>query len=105
MKENRTILLSTHFLEEADYLADKIIILSNGNICANDSPSELKLKFGNGYKLIINKNKDFHQLNLFEMIEKSFPNCQIESETKNQLIIQTNERQSSKTILFSMETI
>jgi len=91
MKENRTILFSTHFLEEADVLGDKIIILSNGKIIANDSSFELKLKYGNGYKLILNKN---NQMNLFEIIEKYLIYSKIEIETNNHLIIQTNEQYS-----------
>ncbi|CAF3299183.1 unnamed protein product, partial [Rotaria sp. Silwood2] len=58
MKENRTILFSTHIMEEADALSDRIIILSNGNICANDKSSELKKSYGSGYKLILNTNND-----------------------------------------------
>jgi len=98
MKENRTILLSTHFMEEADALSDKIIILSNGKICANDSSNELKRIYGNGYKLIINLNENEKNLNIFEIIVQYLKNSNIEIETNNQLIIQTNE-QSSKVFI------
>lgn len=98
MRKGRTIMLSTHFMEEADALSDQIIILSNGRLCANDSSTELKRKYGSGYKLILIKNPLFDYLNLFQRFEKDFENCQIESETKNQLIIQTNE-ESSKNLI------
>jgi energy-coupling factor transporter ATP-binding protein EcfA2 len=94
MKENRTILLSTHFMEEADALSDRIIILSNGKICANDSSNELKRIYGSGYKLIINLNENKDKNNLFEIIKKYLINSNIEIETNNQLIIQTNEQSS-----------
>jgi len=94
MKENRTILLSTHFMEEADALSDRIIILSNGKICANDSSNELKRIYGSGYKLIINLNENKDKKNLFEIIKKYLINSNIEIETNNQLIIQTNEQSS-----------
>jgi ATP-binding cassette, subfamily A (ABC1), member 3 len=45
---NRTILLTTHFLDEADYLADRILILSQGKLRAEGSSVELKQQLGSG---------------------------------------------------------
>ncbi len=42
--ENRTILLCTHNLGEAEELADQIAILRKGKIIHNDTPEELKRK-------------------------------------------------------------
>ena len=98
MRKDRTILLTTHFLEEADALSDNIIILSNGQIIENDTSNQLKMKYGTGYKLILNKNPDYEHFDPFQFIEKTFPNAKIETETNNQLIIQTNE-QSSKSFI------
>ena len=92
MKVNRTILFSTHLMEEADALADQIIILANGKIRANDTSEQLKLKYGNGLKLILHFNEEIEQSDLIERIEKCCPNCQIENERNNQLIVQTNEQ-------------
>ncbi|AEB95921.1 daunorubicin resistance protein DrrA family ABC transporter ATP-binding protein [Metallosphaera cuprina] len=41
-----TILLSTHYMEEADFLCTKIGIINKGKIIALGSPDELKAKFG-----------------------------------------------------------
>jgi len=41
-REALTILLTTHYLEEADHLADRIAILSRGVVVAGGTPSELK---------------------------------------------------------------
>lgn len=46
---NRTILLTTHFLDEANYLADRILILSEGKLRAEGSSVELKQRHGSGY--------------------------------------------------------
>lgn len=40
--EGRTILLTTHYLEEADKLADRIIIINKGQKMADGSPEEIK---------------------------------------------------------------
>ncbi|KAG9232654.1 hypothetical protein BJ875DRAFT_497297 [Amylocarpus encephaloides] len=47
----RTIILTTHFLDEADLLADQIAILSKGTLRANGSSVELKEKLGGGYRI------------------------------------------------------
>ncbi|MDE1866203.1 MAG: ABC transporter ATP-binding protein [Thaumarchaeota archaeon] len=41
-----TIFFTTHILEEAEYLCDKIAIINRGKIIAVDTPDELKNKFG-----------------------------------------------------------
>jgi ABC-2 type transport system ATP-binding protein len=42
LKNHKTILLTTHYLEEADALADHIAIMESGNIIAQGTSSELK---------------------------------------------------------------
>lgn len=42
-----TVLLTTHYMDEADRLCDRIAIIDHGKIIANDSPSNLKKKYGN----------------------------------------------------------
>jgi ABC-2 type transport system ATP-binding protein len=41
-QESLTILLTTHYLEEADELADRLAIVSRGKVVAEGSPNELK---------------------------------------------------------------
>ncbi|MGE5691998.1 MAG: ATP-binding cassette domain-containing protein [Pseudomonadota bacterium] len=41
-RERLTILLTTHYLEEADRLADRLAIVSRGRIVAEGTPEELK---------------------------------------------------------------
>lgn len=42
-----TILLTTQYLEEADQLADKIVVIDGGRVIANGTANELKAKIGN----------------------------------------------------------
>ncbi|MGH8226171.1 MAG: ABC transporter ATP-binding protein, partial [Gammaproteobacteria bacterium] len=41
-EDGRTIVLSTHYLEEADALADRIVVVNRGRIVATGSPAEIK---------------------------------------------------------------
>ena len=45
-KEGITIFLTTHYLEEADKLSDRVAIIDNGKILAVDSPRKLKDMIG-----------------------------------------------------------
>lgn len=49
--EGRTVLLTTHYMEEADFLCDRIAIIDGGKIIALDTPENLKKKI-NEVKLI-----------------------------------------------------
>lgn len=44
--EKITIILTTHYMEEADYLCDRVAIINRGKILAIDSPENLKEKIG-----------------------------------------------------------
>ncbi|MCE4600024.1 MAG: ATP-binding cassette domain-containing protein [Desulfurococcales archaeon] len=44
--EGITILLTTHYMEEADYLSDRVAIIDHGRIIAEGTPEELKARLG-----------------------------------------------------------
>ena len=47
MAGGTTILLTTQYLEEADQLADRIVVIDDGKVIAEGTASELKSKVGN----------------------------------------------------------
>jgi ABC-2 type transport system ATP-binding protein len=51
-KNNKTIILTTHYMEEAEILCDEIAIMDTGKIIAQGSPAEL-LNQNNGDNMII----------------------------------------------------
>jgi ATP-binding cassette, subfamily A (ABC1), member 3 len=52
----RTMLLTTHFLDEADVLSDHVSILSKGSLRAEGSSASLKQELGGGYRVTVDKN-------------------------------------------------
>eukprot|EP01084_Bolivina_argentea_P040743 75228_1 len=55
-KKNRCIILTTHFMDEADILADRIAIMSTGHIRCCGSALFLKRLYGVGYTFTISLN-------------------------------------------------
>jgi ABC-2 type transport system ATP-binding protein len=44
VQRGKTVLLTTHYLEEADALADRIAVINQGSIVAEGTPDEIKAK-------------------------------------------------------------
>ncbi|KAI1327391.1 ABC transporter [Xylariaceae sp. FL0255] len=57
----RTIIMTTHFLDEADLLADHIAILSKGTLRAQGSSVELKERLGAGYRVHVFNAKEMKE--------------------------------------------
>jgi ABC-type multidrug transport system ATPase subunit len=51
LKVGRLMVLTTHSMEEADVLGDKIAILHEGRMKALGTSMELKARFGKGYEV------------------------------------------------------
>ena len=60
-KKNRAIVLTTHFMEEADALSDRIAIMNHGQVKCCGSPLFLKNTFGSGYRLTLSKGFNFNE--------------------------------------------
>ena len=72
-EEKITIILTTHYMEEADMLCDRIGIIDKGKIIALDTPSKLKESIGGDIikmKVSPNSNLSFTGLRQFNFIRK-----------------------------------
>ncbi|KAM9795719.1 phospholipid-transporting ATPase ABCA1 isoform 1-T1 [Syngnathus typhle] len=56
-RKDRTIILSTHYMDEAELLGDRIAIISHGRLRCCGSPLFLKSKLGSGYSLTVVKKE------------------------------------------------
>ena len=53
VRKTTSVLLTTHYLDEADLLADRVVVLSDGCLRAAGSPLFLKRRLGRGYTLCV----------------------------------------------------
>lgn len=72
-KEGRVMVLSTHFMDEADLLADRIAIMSHGKLRAVGSSLFLKSRFGVGYLLTITYQRayDNNEENMEALLQRA----------------------------------
>jgi ABC-2 type transport system ATP-binding protein len=59
-----TVFLTTHYMEEADELCDRVAFLSQGKVVALDTPRELKLQQGQRSALVLLRDRTEHRVKL-----------------------------------------
>ncbi|KAK4231754.1 transcriptional repressor NF-X1 [Podospora fimiseda] len=55
-RTKRSMIFTTHFLDEGEVLADHIVILSKGEIRCQGTSTELKVRLGGGYRVSLPKD-------------------------------------------------
>lgn len=71
-EHNITIILTTHYMEEADSLSDRVAIINKGNILTINTSNELKKEIGNEILILkadVNEN-EIKKLNFIKSLEK-----------------------------------
>uniref|UniRef100_A0A8C1YM35 ATP-binding cassette, sub-family A (ABC1), member 3b n=1 Tax=Cyprinus carpio TaxID=7962 RepID=A0A8C1YM35_CYPCA len=78
-KHGRTILLTTHFMDEADLLGDRIAIMASGELQCCGSPLFLKNKYGAGYHMVIVKDAFCNVSEITRLVHMYVPDATLES--------------------------
>ncbi|OWF34668.1 ATP-binding cassette sub-family A member 3-like [Mizuhopecten yessoensis] len=84
-REGRTILLSTHFMDEADILGDRIAIMAEGVIKCCGTSLFLKKTYGAGYHLVVVKSKTCDVNRLTSLVTSHIPRALVESDISAEL--------------------
>ena len=86
-KEKRVIVLTTHSMEEADVLGDRIAIMAHGAVRAIGNSITLKEKFGAGYRINLIIEEGMGKM-VKENVLKRVPGVVVEDESAGSLIFQ-----------------
>ncbi|KAM9392247.1 phospholipid-transporting ATPase ABCA3 [Pholidichthys leucotaenia] len=101
-KRGRTILLTTHFMDEADLLGDRIAIMAGGELQCCGSPLFLKNKYGAGYHMVIVKDALCNVSEITRLVHMYVPNATLESSAGAELsFILPKESTSRFELLFA----
>ncbi|XP_055936833.1 phospholipid-transporting ATPase ABCA1-like [Argiope bruennichi] len=94
LKQERTIILTTNQMEEADAVADRIAIIAGGELQCYGSPMFLKSKFGIGYQLHIVKDESLK--NISSLVTKNIPEAIVTNETAEEVSFHLTETTESE---------
>lgn len=87
-KQDRIVLLTTHYMDEADILGDRIGIMTEGKINCLASSMFLKTRLGLGYKLTIIKSNTNNNTKVVPYLQELFgPAVKIVSEISTEITI------------------
>ena len=93
--EGRTLILTTHSMEEAEYLCDEIAIVDQGLIIAAGSPTQLIRRYGGMNSIILPKTAS-------SRLPPSFPFA-VEERDEETLVIHLEEIHRGLNVLMEME--
>nr|XP_058142277.1 phospholipid-transporting ATPase ABCA3-like [Dasypus novemcinctus] len=77
-KQNRTILLTTHYTDEADILGDRIAIMVKGTLQCCGSSIFLKQIYGAGYHIVMEREPHCDVEKISTLINNHIPNATLE---------------------------
>jgi len=66
--QDRTVLLSTHILSEAQQVCDRVLIINRGQIVAEDTPANLQAQLAGGERLRVQASSETPEL--IELLKK-----------------------------------
>ena len=85
-KKDRIIVLTTHYMDEADVLGDRIGIMCKGQLQCLGSSLFLKGRFGVGYKItFVTEHRRQRTKNLDKFLHSYFSNVEKSSEVNDEV--------------------
>jgi ABC-2 type transport system ATP-binding protein len=98
ISKEKTILLSTHIMQEVEAMCNRVMIINKGKIVANGKTDELKKLFSNGQSLLVNFNKSLSEEQLKDL--KTIGNVTQDS-AQRYIISSEKELEQLKEIVFN----
>ncbi|KAH9488682.1 ATP-binding cassette sub- A member 3 [Bulinus truncatus] len=95
-RRGRTLVLSTHYMDEADLLGDRIAIMAEGVVKCCGSSMFLKKLYGAGYHLVIVKHPHCDVENLTNFIKGFISTTELESVINSEVSYMLPDNESSK---------
>ncbi|OMH83116.1 ABC transporter A family member 1 [Zancudomyces culisetae] len=85
-KKGRVIILTSHSMEEADVLSDRVAVMAHGKLKALGNSIRLKSKFGLGYRFSMVVSNPQHVETVKKLVSEKFPMSVLEDDSAGSLI-------------------
>ena len=95
-KNNRIIILTTHYMDEADVLGDRIGIMADGKVLCLGSSLFIKNRYGAGYKLTMVKKFKTENTKIQPYLEGIFGKVEKLSEVSQEITFKINYDQAAQ---------
>jgi len=79
-REGRVMVLTTHFMDEADLLGDRIAIMAEGALRCVGSSLFLKNRYGAGYSLVMVKGENCNEVEVGKLVREIVPKAALLSD-------------------------
>ena len=86
-KQHHVIVLCTHFMDEADFLGDRIVVMSKGQLQVAGTSLFLKSKFGIGYHMSVAKEEGANDEAILAVVKKHVPAAVMEESSKTAVMV------------------
>ncbi|KAM3964373.1 phospholipid-transporting ATPase ABCA3 [Aphomia sociella] len=96
VKKDRSIILTTHFMDEADILGDRVAIMAHGQLQCVGSPYFLKQHYGVGYTLVVVKNEGFESKICTSVLNKYVPGIEMKEDRGSEVTYSLSNEYSHK---------
>lgn len=93
--KNKTVILSTHIMQEVEALCDRTIILKDGKIVADQKTSELKNESADVYSVVVEFDVELKKESLFKI--KNVLNVKF---AKGKWVIETSVKEDIRPLIF-----
>ncbi|XP_052759277.1 phospholipid-transporting ATPase ABCA3-like [Galleria mellonella] len=96
VKKGRSIILTTHFMDEADILGDRVAIMAHGQLQCVGSPYFLKKHYGVGYTLVVVKGEGFRYDECTALLNKYIPSTEVKEDRGTEVTYSLSNENSHK---------
>ena len=98
--DGQTILLTTHYMEEADELCNRLAIIDRGRLLALGSPAELKRSTGADTVVTVSATGDLDRL--AKVLETDVPGAQQATRVDSTVLVEVRDQQGVLPVVFSV---
>jgi ABC-type multidrug transport system ATPase subunit len=84
LKQGRIIILTTHSMEEADILSDRVAVIVEGRIKCQGTSLHLKNTYGDGYRISLVTRRPEQ---LIRMVYQLLPSCKVIDESAGSVVV------------------